>query len=290
METVEQALMNSCNDALMQMSYSIGVDNFTTYQQIFGFGQKTNIDLPGEARTDSLIYTADNMTAIDLATNSFGQNFNTTMIQTATAFCSLVNGGSLYQPRVVEKITDEDGNTIETMSPTLLRQTVSEGTSDLLKSYMYSVVSSGTGATAKVDGYSMGGKTGTAQKAGRDGVNYLLSFIGFAPVDDPQLVIYCVVDEPNVQEQWHSTFAQNIVREILEEILPYMNIYRDEETTGIHSGWDIKGEDTGAVAMTDVVNSEETSVEDAVTDVPDTTDDLPGSGETDDNSIVDPDQ
>lgn len=273
METIEQALMNSCNDALMQMSYSIGVDNFTKYQQIFGFGQKTNIDLPGETRTDSLLYTAENMTPIDLATNSFGQNFNTSMIQLATAYCSIVNGGSLYQPRLVQKITDENGNTIQNISPTLLRETISKTTSDTLKHDMYSVVSSGTGSTAKVDGYSMGGKTGTAQKAGRDGVNYLLSFIGFAPVEDPQLVIYCVVDEPNVQEQWHSTFAQNIVREVLEEVLPYMNIYRDEDITGIHSGWDIKGEDAGETAMTDVVNAE-TPEEEQLTDVPDTTDDL----------------
>ncbi len=130
----------------------------------------------------------------------------------------------------------------------------------------------------------MGGKTGTAQKAGRDGVNYLVSFIGFAPVEDPQLVIYCVVDEPNAEEQYHSTFAQNIAREILEEVLPYMNIYRDEETTGIHSGWDIRGEETGASAMTDIVNSEEgeeetgeVPVEDGLTDVPDTTGELPES-------------
>lgn len=280
METLEQTLMNSCNDALMQMSYSIGTSNFTEYQQIFGFGQKTNIDLPGETRTDSLIYTAENMTPVDLATNSFGQNFNTSMIQLASAYCSLVNGGELYQPRVVKKITDENGNTIQEMAPTLLRQTISETTSDTLKQYMYSTVTAGTAATAKVDGYSMGGKTGTAQKAGRDGVNYLVSFIGFAPVEEPQLVIYCVVDEPNVQEQWHSTFAQNITREILEEVLPYMNIYRDEETTGIHSGWDIKGEASGAVAMTDIANEEaaaEEPIEDGLTDVPDTTDELPGN-------------
>lgn len=276
METLEQALMNSCNDALMQMSYSIGAENFTQYQQIFGFGQKTNIDLPGETRTDSLIYTKEDMTPIDLATNSFGQNFNTTMIQLATAFCSVVNGGDLYQPRVVKKITDENGNTIQDISPTLLRQTISKQTSDTLKQFMYSTVTGGTAKTAKVDGYSMGGKTGTAQKAGRDGVNYLVSFIGFAPVENPELVIYCVVDEPNVQEQWHSTFAQNITREILEEVLPYMNIYRDEETTGIHAGWDIKGEETGAAAMTDIVNAgaTEVPVEDGLTDVPDTTDQL----------------
>lgn len=282
METLEQTLMNSCNDALMQMSYSIGASNFTEYQQIFGFGQKTNIDLPGETRTDSLIYTVDNMTPVDLATNSFGQNFNTSMIQLASAYCSLVNGGELYQPRVVKKITDESGNTIQEMSSTLLRQTVSESTSKTLKQYMYSTVTAGTAATAKVDGYSMGGKTGTAQKAGRDGVNYLVSFIGFAPVEEPQLVIYCVVDEPNVQEQWHSTFAQNITREILEEVLPYMNIYRDEETTGIHSGWDIKGENSGAIAMTDIANEEVTAeepVEEGLTDVPDTTDELSGNDE-----------
>ncbi len=284
METLEETLMNSCNDALMQMSYVIGNDNFTKYQQIFGFGQKTNIDLPGETRTDSLIYTSGNMKPIDLATNSFGQNFNTSMIQLASAYCSLVNGGYLYQPHVVKKITDENGNIIENISPTVLRQTVSKSTGDLLKKYMYSTVTSGTASIAKVDGYSMGGKTGTAQKAGRDGVNYLVSFIGFAPVEDPQLVIYCVVDEPNAEEQYHSTFAQNIAREILEEVLPYMNIYRDEETTGIHSGWDIRGEETGASAMTDIVNSEEgeeetgeVPVEDGLTDVPDTTGELPES-------------
>ena len=198
------------------------------------------------------------------------------MIQLATAFCSVVNGGDLYQPRLVKKITDENGNTIQDISPTLLRQTISKQTSDTLKQFMYATVTGGTAKTAKVDGYSMGGKTGTAQKAGRDGVNYLVSFIGFAPVENRELVIYCVVDEPNVQEQWHSTFAQNITREILEEVLPYMNIYRDEETTGIHAGWDIKGEETGAAAMTDIVNAgvTEVPVEDGLTDVPDTTDQL----------------
>ena len=274
METLEQTLMNSCNDAMMQISYRLGSDIFTKYQQIFGFGQRTGIDLPGEARTDSLIYTADNMGPVDLATNAFGQNFNTTMIQLATAYCSLVNGGSLYQPHVVKRIKEESGNTISEVTPTLLRETVAKSTRDALKQYMYSTVTGGTAVTAKVDGYSMGGKTGTAQKAGRDGVNYLVSFIGFAPVEDPQLVIYCVVDEPNVAEQFHSTYAQNIVREILEEVLPYMNIYRDEDTTGIHEGWGIKGEDegdVGDVTAADVANS---TAEESL-DVPDTTDELP---------------
>ena len=274
METLEQTLMNSCNDAMMQISYRLGSDIFTKYQQIFGFGQRTGIDLPGEARTDSLIYTADNMGPVDLATNAFGQNFNTTMIQLATAYCSLVNGGSLYQPHVVKRITDEAGNTISEVSPTLLRETVSKSTSDALKQYMYSTVTGGTAVTAKVDGYSMGGKTGTAQKAGRDGVNYLVSFIGFAPVENPQLVIYCVVDEPNVAEQFHSTYAQNIVREILEEVLPYMSIYRDEETTGLHEGWGIKGEDEGDVGDVTAADVANATAEESL-DVPDTTDELP---------------
>lgn len=277
-QTLKAALMNSCNDALMQMSYRIGIKNFTKYQQIFGFGQKTNIDLPGEARTDSLLYTVDNMKKIDLATNSFGQNYNCTMIQMASAFSSVINGGHLYQPRVVKAIADENGNTIKELTPTLLRETVSKETSETLKEYLYATVSDGTGKTAKVDGYSLGGKTGTAEKIPRKQGNYLVSFIGFAPVEEPQLVIYCIVDEPNAESQPHSTFAQNIVREILEEIMPYMNIYPDEQTTGLHLGWDITGAATGQQATTDIVI--ENLLNEAADDVPNTFDDLPGVDET----------
>lgn len=228
-ETVEDALKNSCNDALMQMSYDIGPENFSKYQQIFGFGTKTNIDLPGEARTDSLIYTEDQLSTINLATNSFGQNFNVTMIQVASAFCSIINGGNYYQPHVVKKITDENGNVIQEDNGTLLKKTVSSSTSELLKQYLYATVSDGTGKYAKVPGYSMGGKTGTAQKLPRGQGNYLVSFIGFAPVDNPQLLVYVVVDEPNAEEEFHSTFAQEIAKGIFEETLPYLNIYPDED-------------------------------------------------------------
>lgn len=229
LETVEDALKNSCNDALMQMSYDIGPENFSKYQQIFSFGTKTNIDLPGEARTDSLIYTEDQLSTINLATNSFGQNFNVTMIQVASAFCSIINGGNYYQPHVVKKITDENGNVIQEDNGTLLKKTVSSSTSELLKQYLYATVSDGTGKYAKVPGYSMGGKTGTAQKLPRGQGNYLVSFIGFAPVDNPQLLVYVVVDEPNAEEEFHSTFAQEIAKGIFEETLPYLNIYPDED-------------------------------------------------------------
>ncbi len=226
-ETVEKSLMDSCNDALMQMSYVIGKDNFAAYQSTFGFGKKTGIDLPGEE--SGLLFSKENMKPVDLATNSFGQNFNCTMIQVASAFSSLINGGEYYQPHVVKKILDAKGNTIETINPVLLKETVSRETSDLLKTYLYKTVSEGTGKEAKVNGYSMGGKTGTAQKQPRAEENYLVSFIGYLPQENPQLVIYVVIDTPNVAEQDHSNYAQGVVKEILEEILPYLNIYPDEE-------------------------------------------------------------
>lgn len=245
-ETLEGALMDSCNDALMQMSYKIGAENFLYYQSVFGFGQKTGIDLPGEANTSTLMYTLDNIKPVDLATNSFGQNYNCTMIQMVSAFSSLVNGGNYYQPHVVKKIADADGNTISTIEPTLLKKTVSKSTSDTLKGYLKNVVANGTGKVAKVDGYSMGGKTGTAQMYDetthlRKRGCYLVSFIGCVPVDDPQLVIYTIIDQPNVQDQPHSNYAQNLTREILKEVLPYMNIYPDEESTGVNADLTITG-------------------------------------------------
>ena len=230
-ETIRKSLMDSCNDALMQMSYRIGVDDFCKYQNLFGFGLRTNIDLPGEARTDTLLYHAEDMKTVDLATNSFGQNFNVTMIQMGGAFSSLINGGKYYQPHMLSKVLDENGNVLRTIDPVLIKQTVSEETSAQIRSYLYDTVSEGTARYAKVAGYSMGGKTGTAQKSvsgSKDEDNYLVSFIGYLPADDPELLIYTVVDEPNAHEQSHSTYAQNLTREILEEALPYLNIYPDE--------------------------------------------------------------
>lgn len=241
-ESVRQSLMDSCNDAIMQMSYKIGKKNFLEYQNIFGFGQRTGIDQPGEANTSALVHKLEKITPVDLATNSFGQNYNCTMIQMAAGFCSLINGGGYYQPHIVTKVMDSSGNTISTVEPKLVKQTVSESTSVQIRDYLYDVVTNGTGGVAKVDGYSMGGKTGTAQKQPRDREQYLVSFIGFAPYENPQVMIYCIVDEPNVKDEAHSYFAQNIVREIMEEVLPYLNIYPDEKKTGVNKGLDVTGE------------------------------------------------
>ncbi len=243
-EGLRETLMDSCNDSVMQMSYLIGAERFLEYQHNFGFGSKTGIDLPGEASASTLIYSLEEMKKVDLATNAFGQNYNCTMIQMTAAFSSLINGGYYYEPHLVSKIVDENNNTVSEIQPLLVKQTVSESTSMQLKSYLYSVVSEdGTGKTAKVDGYSMGGKTGTAQKYPRGNNKYLVSFVGFVPYDNPEIVIYCVVDEPNAESQDHSSYAQNISREILEEVLPYMNIYPDEELTGMNENLGITGTD-----------------------------------------------
>lgn len=226
-QTLEQVLMNSCNDALIQMSDQIGVEEFSKYQDLFQFGRKTNIDLPGEA--SGIRYYADNMKLIDLATNAFGQNVNLTMIQVASAFSSLINGGYYYQPRVVSKIVDEDGNTSKEIKPILLKQTVSEQTSELLKQYLYATATDGSANYAKIQGYSMGGKTGTAEIAGRNKRDYVLSFIGYLPADNPKVQIYVIIDQPNVAEQAHSSIASEFAKGILTEILPYLNVFQDEE-------------------------------------------------------------
>ncbi len=255
-ETVQQALENSCNDALMQMSYLIGPANFSRYQQIFNFGLKTNIDLPGEARTDSLIYPEDQLSTINLATNSFGQSYNVTMIQMIAGYCSLINGGKYYQPHMVCKIEDVNGNTVQNIEPTLIKETISEETSATIRQYLQGVVVNGSGKKAKVDGYSMGGKTGTAQKLPRSARKYLVSFIGSVPADNPQVAIYVVVDEANSADQAHSYYAQSIAREILKEALPYLGVYPDEEKKGTNEGIGITGEGTPVEVTTESMESE----------------------------------
>lgn len=232
--TLEKAVAKSCNVSMMRIASLLGVDDFCEYQQIFNFGLKTNIDLAGEARTASLIYNAEDMGPTDLATNSFGQNFNVTMIQMITGFSSLINGGYYYEPHMVDKITNTSGATVENIEPRVLKQTVSEETSELIRQYCQAVVEYGTGKTARPAGYMIGGKTGTAEtidqntyKRSKD--EYVVSFMGYAPADDPQIAIYVVVDRPNSAKQDDAKYATGIVRNILTEVLPYLNIFMTEE-------------------------------------------------------------
>ena len=226
-ENVCDAIRNSCNDALMQIGELVDVEDFNRFQRIFHFGSKTGIDLSGEAA--GILYTADTMKPINLATASFGQGFSCTMIQEAAAICSIINGGNYWEPHLVDKVMDSSGTVKNLNNGNLLGQTVSEATAKKVKSYMKAAVESGTAVSAKVNGYSMGGKTGTAEKFPRGEGRYLVSFIGFAPYENPEVLIYVVVDEPNLAEQDDSRYAQWIAKSILKQILPYLNIYPDEE-------------------------------------------------------------
>ena len=235
-ETVGTALRDSCNVALMGMAASIGARNFASYQSRFGFGQKTNIDLPGEPRTASLLYTEAQLEQyINLATNSFGQNFNTTMVQLASAFCSVINGGKLYQPHLATAIKDDSGNIVENIEPVVLKQTISEDTCDIMRQYLRSVVREGTGTASQVAGYSVMGKTGTAQKQPRSENNYVVSFIGAVPAEDPELVIYVAIDTPNVGSQDTCHGSGEITHNILTQILPYLNVptMAEEKAAGV---------------------------------------------------------
>lgn len=225
MLTVAESLMQSCNDAMMQIAARTGISRYAKYQRLFGFGTRTGIDLPGEADTSKLVYNADNMKAADLATNAFGQNYNCTMIQMAAAYASVINGGSYYEPHVVKQILNEQGSVVKKVEPKLLRETVSESTSNFIKESLFRTVSEGTGKAAAVEGYEIGGKTGTAQKYPRGNGNYLVSFCGFAPAKDPQLLVYVTIDTPHVADQPHSSYASAVFAGIMSDILPYWNVF-----------------------------------------------------------------
>ena len=229
--TVQEGIERSCNVVLMNVAAKLGKNQMVEYQHLFNFGLKTNIDLAGESRTDKMVYNKNSMGPVELATNSFGQGFNATMIQTITAFCSLINGGYYYEPHIVDKITTAEGATLENIQPRVLKQTISQSTSDLIKEFCNTVVTgeNGTGHTARPAGYMIGGKTGTAETIPRDKIQYVVSFMGYAPADDPQIAIYVVVDRPNVFAQADAKYATRIVRKVLTEVLPYMGIFRTEE-------------------------------------------------------------
>ena len=228
--TISQAIERSCNVALMKMGQTIGKTTLLKYMEDFNFGLKTNIDLAGEARTASLVFTEDTMGPVELATTTFGQGFNVTMIQMITGFCALINGGYYYEPHMVSQITSSDGSVVRNIEPRLLKQVISEETSAKIRDYCLQVVigEHGTGHTARPAGYLIGGKTGTAETQPRGNNEYVVSFMGYAPADDPEIAIYVVVDRPNSEDQDDAKFATRIVRSILTEVLPYLDIFMTE--------------------------------------------------------------
>lgn len=220
---LRHALMESCNAALMDIGLKLKRDKFIKYNELYGFGQRTGIDLPGE--TSGLLHSADSLNEVELATSSFGQTQTMTMVQMLSGFCSLVNGGNYYQPHVVKEIQNSDGEVVETITPTIVKKTTTEDTSSLLRSYLKSTVEEGTASPAKVKGYSIGGKTGTAEKRPVSAKKYLVSFIGCVPAEDPDVAIYVIIDEPKVKDQAHSTYATEFASKIMKKVLPFLGQY-----------------------------------------------------------------
>lgn len=225
--TLAQALMKSCNPALMAIGDALGREKFREYQDRFGLGKKTGIDLPGEAT--GILMDVDKLNITELATSSFGQTSNVTMVQMVAAFSSLINGGHYYQPRVVKEIINDKGVVVDSKKPVILNETVSAKTSEFLREALFLTVDQGTAKPAKVQGYLVGGKTGTAQKFPRDAKKYVVSFIGCVPADDPQIVIYVVMDEIHDEEKKaSSTQATTLTSQILKDILPALGVYPKE--------------------------------------------------------------
>lgn len=225
-QTASEALANSCNVAFMEIGEAIGKDHFYDYQMMFGFGSKTNFDVLGEGK--GVLNTYEQIGPVELATGSFGQGFNVTPIQLTSAFSSLINGGYMYQPSIMKEVSDAQGKVILSNNKQVIRQTISESTSREMINVLEMVVDDGTGNKASIEGYRIGGKTGTAEKGNRDDDRYIVSFMGFAPVEDPQLIALVIVDEPNIDNP-DSGLASKIFTDIMTKVLPYKTIFSDIE-------------------------------------------------------------
>lgn len=226
---LRHALMESCNAALMDIGLGLGRNKFSKYNKLYGFGQRTGVDLPGE--TSGLIHTKEELNPVELATSSFGQTQTVTMVQMLSGFSSLINGGNYYQPHLVKEIQNSNGDVVKTIDPVVVKRTTSEDTSSKLRSYLKSTVEEGTAAPAQVKGYSIGGKTGTAEKRPVSAKKYLVSFIGCEPAEDPEVAYYVIIDEPHVKDQAHSTYATEFSSKVMKRVLPFLGQYVSSSQT-----------------------------------------------------------
>jgi len=235
--TPMEALGRSCNVGYVQIGQKVGSSLLAKYQELMNLGQKTGIDLPGEANTSSLIYSEDTMHEVELATCSFGQGFNVTMIQFAAAYASMVNGGYYYKPHVVTGFLDSDGNVVSTVEPQLVRQTISGSTSDYLLKALNYVTAQGTAGDSVTEGYTIAGKTGAAEKLPRGTGKYVVSFISVEPADDPEYLLYAVVDEPYAEDQSMSKPAQILSKYCWQNLYSYFGIFPSDQPDAWEYDW-----------------------------------------------------
>ncbi|MBQ8808263.1 MAG: PASTA domain-containing protein [Clostridia bacterium] len=210
--------MNSCNPMFMELGSRLGASNFEKYFKAFGLTEKTGFTIPGESSGTF----HDSLGVVDLATSSFGQTFTVTPLQIISAVSAVINGGNLMKPTIIKAYTDADGKIIENFEPQIVRNVISEETSKQMRKILEQVVSEGTGKGAYVNGFTIGGKTGTSEKLPRDSEKYIASFVGFAPAENPQVVCLLLLDEPNAGATGGGAIAAPAVGRIMEDILPYL--------------------------------------------------------------------
>lgn len=219
-ETFETGIMNSCNPVFMELGERLGAENFAGYFKQFGLLSKTNIDLPGEAGT--IMHKTENIGPVELATISFGQSFQITPIQLVTTVSSIINGGTRVTPHFGVSVQDADGNTVKMFSYETHENICTAETSETMRYLLEKVVSEGTGKNAKIEGFSIGGKTATSQTLPRSDHKYISSFLGFAPADNPQVLVLVVINNPQ-GIYYGGTIAAPVAKEIFENILPYLD-------------------------------------------------------------------
>lgn len=222
-QTLSQGLCNSCNSVFVDLALRLGKDGIYEMFENFGLGSTLGVDFLGESA--GIIMDYNSAKIVDVARMGFGQAVATTPLQLISAICSIVNGGKLYKPYFVKSITDSDGNTIAETSPTVIKQTISESTSEIMKTMMEDVIKQYSGYYAFIPGYHVGGKTGTSQKydGGRLSGEYIASFVGTFPADNPDYVVLIVVDEPGGVSYYGSIVATPYAKKIIENIIEYKN-------------------------------------------------------------------
>lgn len=232
--TLMESLQKSCNDVMMNIVKRLGRKEFFRYQELFNIGSKTGIDLSGE--TTGITYKEAQLNPVELATSSFGQGVSVTMIQMIAGYASLVNGGIYYRPHLMKELVDDNGEVVFSYEPVIMKKTITRDTSEFINEALYKTVEDGTGFRAKTAGYRVSGKTGTAQKIDdlngervRSEKNYVLSFLGSVPANNPEAVIYVVVDEPKVDDQSRSGAASLLAHEIIDKVFKVIGVYEEKE-------------------------------------------------------------
>lgn len=239
-QTFLEVVQNSCNPGFVELGNRLGKETLFDYINKFGYGKKTGIDLNGEAT--GILFSLDKVGPVELATTAFGQGVSVTALQQVVAVSAAINGGTLYKPYIVKRVAYHDnGQIIKEVKPTIVRDNiVTEDTSEKVRMTLESVVSLGTGRNAYIDGYRVGGKTGTAQKV-NNGIymqgNYIVSFIGFLPANDPKIVVYLAIDNPKGVTQYGGTVSAPIVKNIMEDAITSLNIEKQDGGTEKKYQW-----------------------------------------------------